>query len=50
MVETLPFIQEAWVHFSATPTKALEQGLNLCLLLGPYLDGATACYVEFLVL
>ena len=43
VVESLPFIQKAWVQSSAAPTKALEQGLNLYLLLGPYLDGAPAC-------
>ena len=43
VVESLPSIREAWVQISATPTKALEQGLNLYLLLGPYLDGAPAC-------
>ena len=30
----------------AAPTNALEQGLNLHLLLGPYLDGAPACIAE----
>ena len=44
MVEFLPFIREAWVQILATPTEALEKGLNLYLLLGPYLDGAPACY------
>ena len=36
-------MHEAWVQSSVTPTKAVEQGFNLYLLLGPYLDGAPAC-------
>ena len=43
VVESLSLMREAWVRSSAAPTKALEQGLNLHLLLGPYLDGAPAC-------
>ena len=43
MVESLSLMREAWVRSSAAPTKALEQVLNLHLLLGPYLDGAPAC-------
>ena len=43
VVESLSLMREAWVQSSAAPTKALEQGLNLHLLLGPYLDGAPAC-------
>ena len=31
------------VHSSTTPTTGLAQGLNLCLLLRPYLYGAPAC-------
>ena len=40
MAESLSLIREAWVQSSAAPTKALEQSLNLYLLLGPYLNGA----------
>ena len=43
VVEPLPLIREAWIQFSAIPTKALAQDLNLCLLLGPYPNGASAC-------
>ena len=43
MDKSLSLMQEAWVQSSAAPTKALEQSLNLYLLLGPYLDGAPAC-------
>ena len=43
MDKSLSLKREAWVQSSAAPTKALEQGLNLYLLLGPYLDGAPAC-------
>ena len=43
VVESLSLMREAWVQSSAAPTKALEQGLNLYLLLRPYLDGAPAC-------
>ena len=42
VVESLPVMREAWVQSCAAPTKALEQGLHLYLLLGPYLDGAPA--------
>ena len=43
MDKSLSLLREAWDQSLVTPTKALIKGLNLYLLLGPYLDGAPAC-------
>ena len=43
MDEPLSLMREAWVKSMATPTKALEQGLDLYLLPGPHLNGALVC-------
>ena len=43
VVESLSLMREAWVQSWATTTQVLEQGPDLSLDLGPYLDGAPAC-------